>query len=220
LRAAAKLTQKGYLVTFGIEPVRSETGYGYIEFNSSSPLGKQGFKVKRFREKPDKKTAQRYIKSGNFLWNSGIFAWRVEDIVEAFQKHHFETYHALLASNTSKPILKKTYAKLEATSIDYAIMEKAKNVAVLPARFKWDDVGSWTAVERHLPQGLDKNTRIGKLIVQDSEGCIAVAEDGEIALLGVRDLIVVKSGNKVLVCAKDRAADVKKILAQRARLKP
>lgn len=217
LRTAARLTEKGYLVTFGIPPDRPETGYGYIEIDRNEPLGR-GFKVKRFREKPDLKTAKRYLKSGNFFWNSGMFVWKLSSIIDAFRKHHPQIYKGLLGpAVASKAPTLKSYARLEATSIDYAIMEKAENVAVLPARFRWDDVGSWSALERHLPKGLDKNTRIGKLIVLESEGCIAVAPEGEVALLGVRDLVIVKTKDAVLVCAKDRAADVKKLVARRTR---
>jgi len=219
LKTASRLAEKGYLVTFGIPPSRPETGYGYIEIDRNTPLGRRGFKVKRFREKPDKRTANRYVKSGNFFWNSGMFTWKVEAIIEAFCKHHPQIYKGLLAKRSKKPT-KSSYARLEATSVDYAVMEKASNVAVLPARFRWDDVGSWSALERHLPQGLDKNTRIGKLIVLESEGCIVYAPQGEVALLGVRDLVIVKAKDTVLVCAKDRAADVKKLLARRTPLKP
>jgi mannose-1-phosphate guanylyltransferase len=219
LKAAARLAQKGYLVTFGIPPSRPETGYGYIEIDSNTPLGRRGFKVKRFREKPDKRTANRYLKSGNFFWNSGMFTWKVSAIIEAFREYHSQIYKALLAERSREPT-KQSYARLEATSVDYAIMEKAQNVAVVPARFCWDDVGSWSALERHLPQGLDKNTRIGKLVALESEGCIVYAPQGEVVLLGVRDLVVVRAKDTVLVCAKDRAADVKKLLERRTPLKP
>jgi len=219
LKAAVRLAQEDFLVTFGIPPSRPETGYGYIEIDRSTPLGRRGFKVKRFREKPDLPTAKRYLKSGNFFWNSGMFTWKVSAIIEAFRQHHPQIYKALLAKQSKEPT-KRSYARLEATSVDYAVMEKAENVAVVPAKFCWDDVGSWSALERHLHQGLDKNTRIGKLIVLESKGCIAVAPEGEIALLGVRDLVIVKTKDTVLVCAKDRAADVKKLLARRTPVKP
>ncbi|MBN2379827.1 mannose-1-phosphate guanylyltransferase [candidate division WOR-3 bacterium] len=214
LKAAASLAQDGYLVTFGVPPDRPETGYGYIEIDRNKPLRDRGFKVTRFREKPDRRTAGRYLKSGNYLWNSGMFVWRVDVITEAFRMHHTEIYKSLLAPGTTDPT-KESYARLEGISIDYAIMEKAGNTAVLPARFRWDDVGSWTALERHLEPSLDKNVNIGKLITRDSEGCIAIAEDGEIALFGVRDLVVVKTKDKVLVCVKDRAAEIKKLLSTR-----
>lgn len=216
LKAAAKLAQKGHLVTFGIPPTRPETGYGYIEFDKDKTLGRRGYEVRKFHEKPDKKTAERYIKLGNYLWNSGMFVWKVSTIIDAFKSHHSETYKGLLHPHSGEPT-PRSYARLEATSIDYAIMEKAENVAVVPARFSWDDVGSWSAVERHLSKGLDKNTRIGKLIVVESEGCIAVTDEGEIALLGVRDLVIVKTRDTVLVCAKDRAAEIKKLLEKRTR---
>ncbi|MBD3287105.1 NTP transferase domain-containing protein [candidate division WOR-3 bacterium] len=213
LKAAAILAQEGYLVTFGIPPDRPETGYGYIEVNRNKPLGKRGFKVIRFREKPDRKTAARYVKSGNFLWNSGMFIWRVGSIIDAFSRHHPGIYEALLAPG-SGTLTRKTYSKLEKISIDYAVMEKASNAAVVPASFSWDDVGSWTALERHLKSSLDNNVNIGKLIYRDSKGCIAVAEDGQIALFGVRDLVVVKTKDTVLVCAKERTAEIKKLLSR------
>ncbi len=219
LKSAIKLAGKGYLVTFGIPPSRPETGYGYIEIDRYHSLGSNGFKVLRFREKPDLLTARRFVKSGNFLWNSGMFAWKIGTICEAFRLHHPEIYEHLISQGARKPTA-KSYAFLEAISVDYAVMEKARNVAAVPARFSWDDVGSWTAVERHIRRGLDKNTSIGKLISVDSEGCIAVSDEGEVALLGVSDLVVVRTKNAVLVCAKDRAAEVKKILERKARLKP
>jgi len=214
LKEAARLAQEGFLVTFGIPPVRPETGYGYIEIDRNKPLRKPGFKVKRFREKPDLKTAARYLKSGNFLWNSGMFVWRVDTIINAFSVHHTKIYSSLLVPGATAPT-EKSYKRLDSISIDYAIMEKADNTAVVPARFRWDDVGSWTALERHLEPSLDKNVNIGKLIYRDSEGCIAIAEDGEIALFGVRDLVVVKTRDTVLVCAKERAAEIKKLLSAR-----
>lgn len=218
IKAAIQLADKGYLVTFGIPPSRPDTGYGYIEIDRNLPMGR-GFKAKRFREKPDIKTARRYLKSANFLWNSGMFIWKVETIIESFKLQFNEAYKSLLIPQAKEPT-RISYAKLESISIDYAIMEKAQNVAVVPARFRWDDVGSWNAVERHLPQGLDKNTSIGKLIALDSKECIVVAEEGEVALLGVNDLVVVKTKDTVLVCAKDRAAEVKELVTKRARLKP
>lgn len=219
LAGAVRLADKGYLVTFGIKPTRPETGYGYVEIDRNTPLDGQGFRVKRFTEKPDARTAKRYIKSGRHYWNSGMFSWRVDAIIAAFKKHHHQVHQTLLAPDSGE-LSKRSYSGLDSISIDYAVMEKADNVALLPAGFGWDDVGSWTALQRHLPQGLDKNTRIGKLTEVDSTGCIVYSEEGEVALLGVRDLVVVKTHNQVLVCAKDRAAELKKLLEKRARLKP
>jgi mannose-1-phosphate guanylyltransferase/mannose-6-phosphate isomerase len=219
LKKAVELAEKGYLVTFGIPPARPETGYGYIEIDRSKPLAKTGFKVKKFHEKPDEIKAKSYMKSGNHFWNSGMFVWKVGEIIEAFKSHSTKTYNALLSPGKRK-VTKESYAKTEATSVDYAIMEKTSNVAVITAKFQWDDVGSWTAVERHLKKGVDKNTSVGKLISLDSADCIVVAAQGEVALLGVSNLVIVKTHDTVLVCAKERAADIKKLLERRAPRKP
>ncbi len=219
LGKAAELARKGYLVTFGIKPERPETGYGYIEIEEKKPLCRDGFKVKKFHEKPSEATAKSYLKSGKHLWNSGMFVWRAGSIIEAFKVHAPGTYKGLLAGGSNR-VTRASYSKLEATSIDYAVMEKSPNVAVLRARFLWDDVGSWTAIERHLKKGVDKSVSVGKLISLDSEECIVVAPEGEVALLGVRNLVIVKTQDTVLVCAKERAADIKKLLVRRASRTP
>ncbi|NLI97225.1 mannose-1-phosphate guanylyltransferase [bacterium] len=219
LKKAVELAEKRYLVTFGIPPARPETGYGYIEVDRRNPLGNSGFRVKKFHEKPDEIKAKNYMKSGKHFWNSGMFVWKVGEIIKAFKFHSSKTYNALLSSGNRK-LTKESYAKSEATSVDYAIMEKASNVAVITARFRWDDVGSWAAVERHLKKGVDKNTSVGKLISLDSADCIVVAAQGEVALLGVSNLVIVKTHDTVLVCAKERAADIKKLLERHAPRKP
>ncbi len=210
IKKAVKVARDGeWLVTFGIPPSYPATGYGYIETGEKIKEGV--LKVLRFREKPDIKSAKKYIKKGNYFWNSGMFVWKVDTILKAFEKYMPSLFKHLQQVNfKDKKGIRKFYKNVESISIDYGVMEKADNIAMVKASFEWDDLGSWLAVERH-GKKFDKNTYLGKLYSMDSEGCIAVSEEGVIAILGVKDLVVVSSGNKVLVAHKDRAEDVKKI---------
>lgn len=210
------------LVTMGISPAFPSTGFGYIEAGEALP-GKGGgvpaFKAVRFVEKPDEAAAARYVESGRFYWNSGMFTWKVSSIQHAFRQFHpplADLCEVLgqagdLAALKSK--LDAAYEPLERISIDYAVMEKAPRIAVVRGDFGWDDVGSWPAVANHFPKDAAGNVLVGPHALLDAKDNILVSPEGRLTvLLGVDDLIVVNAPNVTLVCRKDRAQDVKKIV--------
>ncbi len=210
------------LVTFGIEPERAETGYGYIEvgeLRGRSDVA-QHHHVARFVEKPDQATAERYLESGGFLWNSGIFVWCVRDLLEALGQHE-PALAAPLAALTEAARRGDPQAAIEhffdlapATSIDYAVMEKHPRVMVVRAPLVWDDVGAWSALDRVFEPDGDGNVLRGDVEVLESRNNIVLAEGGVVALIGVEDLVVVRSGDATLVCHRDRAQEVKAIVTR------
>lgn len=208
------------LITIGIKPFFPSTGFGYIE--AAEVLDHKGnvefLKAKRFVEKPDLKTAEKYLRTGNFCWNSGMFIWSVESFQKALADHCPQLLN--MANHMTSVVgtpdfdlrLAEEYGKLEKISIDYAIMEKADNIVMARGAFGWDDVGSWTAFENHFGRNSTNNVVIGTCEAIDSEANVIVSEDRLTALIGVSDLVVVQSEKATLVCAKDRAQDVKKMV--------
>lgn len=222
LRAAFRLAlSSDYLVTIGIKPGFPSIGFGYIEAGRSFQRkdGINMFRVERFVEKPDKKTANKYFKKGTFYWNSGMFVWSVAVLEKAIAEHHPQLTDLIRAvENVSgegsfQKALKREYKKIEKISVDYAILEKADNIIMVKSNFFWDDVGSWAALSGHCRKDRNGNVVLGRGAVLDASNNIAVAEDGVVALIGVRDLVVVRSGAATLVCSKDKAQDVKKMVA-------
>jgi mannose-1-phosphate guanylyltransferase len=223
LRAGAAIAQDGEtLVTFGVAPTFPATGYGYVE--CGAPLvGHDGaFAVRRFREKPDRATAEGFLRSGGFLWNSGIFVWRVEAILRAMRAADPElgaAADAMLAAaqKRDKTGLQRAFLKAPKRSIDYAVMEKAPKVAVVRAPIRWDDVGSFPALGAIAPPDADGNVTVaanGAAAIALQSGGNVVYADGArtVALFGVRDLVVVAVDDAVLVCPKDRAQDLKALV--------
>lgn len=219
--ALARAEAEEVLVTIGIQPTGPSTAYGYIEAGEAAGENEGiGFlRAKRFVEKPDLETATRYCAEGRFYWNSGMFIWSAAVLERAFRKHCpvlADLMERVRAANG--PELQKTleeeYAALERISIDYALMEKAGNLLMARGRFAWDDVGSWTAVAAHLKRDGADNAVRGQMEVVDARDNIVVSEGRLTALVGVRDLIVVQSRGVTLVCSKDRAQDVKKLVEQ------
>lgn len=221
-RLAVKMAQRGLLVTFGIRPTRPDTGYGYVQYGrrlcGSDTLA--AHEVVAFREKPDAVTARRYLREKVYLWNSGMFVWRVEDILAAFKQclpeFHDELlrYARTIGTSRETQALERLYRGAPSISVDYAVMEKAENVAVVRADFDWDDVGSWLALTRHLPEDQDGNVRRGLSVVKDTHCCVIDSGAGLVACLGVRDLVIVRSGDAVLVAHKDSLADIRELLKQ------
>lgn len=210
------------LVTIGIKPDFPSTGYGYIHFGEE--LDEQGghrvLRVKRFVEKPDEETAKQYLDSGEYFWNAGMFIWQVAAIQDELQRN-CETLSPALdkiatdleAGEAMGTVLEREYPKLEKISIDYAVMEKAQKVVTVPSAFDWDDVGEWRAIERHQSKDSADNALRGDAFIQDGSGNIVYSEGGHlVTLLGVDDLIVVRTEDATLICPKDRAQDVKKLV--------
>jgi len=205
------------LVTIGITPDTPETGYGYIKFDPQSNT-KQAFVVDKFVEKPNLELAKEYLASQKYLWNSGMFIWKVSSILENMKAYMPEMYEGLMVIRDSigteeeKQILKTEFPKFESQSIDYGVMEQAENIYVIPGGFGWDDVGSWLAVERVQQNDEDKNVVEGNIITVSTKNCIIQGEKKLIATVGIEDLIVVDTEDATLVCSKEHAGDIKKIL--------
>lgn len=219
---AVKAARSGYLVTFGVAPSRPDTGYGYIHFGKKLMDGKGGsvHQVIAFKEKPDEETARNYLSRGEFLWNSGMFVWQVSVILEAFQRFLPDFYQELMrfkkswARGEKARAVKRLYHTAPPISIDYAIMEKADNAAVVKAGFDWDDVGSWQALERHFPRDENGNVAVGLWFHLDSRNCIVYTDEGVVAGLGISDLVVVRAGDAVLVAHRGVLDGLKQLLGQ------
>lgn len=205
------------LVTLGVKPTRPETGYGYLKIGS--PLGKSGGedckKVDAFVEKPKLEKAQEFLKAGNYLWNGGMFLWKAETILKAFDEFSPEMKKVWDANGGD---VKKAYPLLPATSVDYAVMEKAKNVVTFAIDCGWDDLGSWTSLES-VADIMNSRAECGVVSAGDvvsveAKGNIVDAPGKLVTLLGVDDLIVVHQGDSILVARKDRAQDLKLIVDQ------
>ena len=208
------------LATIGISATHPATGYGYIQQGKACGTfgGRTVFEVARFVEKPDTATAQSYLKAGGYFWNAGMFIWSVPAIVSELEGSTPELWSALQAIDVGleagealDALLTMHYPSLEKISVDYAIIEKAKHVVMLESCFDWDDVGEWPAVARHYPADEDGNVIRGAAHLSDSKGNIVFNRDPEhlVALLGVENLVVVKTDDATLVCRKDQAQAIK-----------
>ena len=210
------------LLTIGIKPTHPETGYGYIQFDDAgerNPYSHDGvYPVKTFAEKPNVETAEKFLSSGDFLWNSGMFVWKASTILQEIHAHLPELYEQLHALETNarqpnfKTILEQTYGKMKSISVDYGIMEKAGHVYVVKGDFGWSDVGSWDEVVRLSKPGGDGNVHRGVVVTKDSSNNYIDAGDKVVATIGVEDLIVVVTGDAVLITRKGRSQDVKEVV--------
>ena len=198
--AADAAAGSGDIVTMGVKPTYPATGFGYIKVGK--PCGRV-FRAEKFVEKPDEATAKRYLRSGRYVWNAGMFVWKVSVMKAALAKYAPELVG----------ITPKDYERLPRISFDYAVMEKAENVLVTSGDFGWDDVGTWTAADRHLKTDGRRNAIRGVVTLLDCENSVAVAEGANIAALGVKDIVIVTTSDSVLVASKDRVQDLKKLLA-------
>jgi len=208
------------LVTIGITPDRPATGYGYIQRDKLIADISQisAYTVKTFAEKPDIETAKRFLESGDFFWNSGMFIFKVSVFLKSLEEHLPEMYDALMDIRKviGKPeyddVLKKTYKQIKNISIDYGIMEKADNVSMVKGDFEWNDLGSWEQVYRLAKKDRNGNAITGKAVCLDTHNSYIYSDSEIIALVGCDDLIVVKDQGVTLICKRDRAEDVKKVV--------
>ena len=235
LRFAGEVAKGGeYIVTLGMKPDRPETGYGYIKKGElTTPLipllNKEGstkcgvvspsvYHVERFVEKPDRETAEGYVKCGEYLWNAGMFVFRVSTILKAIETYMPDLYIGLLrlesaiGTENQERVLEEVYGGLPAVSIDYGIMEKADNVLVIPSVFGWNDVGSWTAIDDLLPRDEHGIVAHAEHISIDTKDCIIYSPKKLVATIGVSNLIIVETEDAILICDKSRAQDVKKVV--------
>jgi mannose-1-phosphate guanylyltransferase/mannose-6-phosphate isomerase len=213
LAAAIRLAERGYIVTFGIRPHYAETGYGYVE--GEGAISEGALRVKQFVEKPDRKTAQQYIKAGNFFWNSGMFAFKASVILEEFRAWQPDLLEKMTTVfDPARPITKEAYDRLPDISIDYAIMEKTTRGVVLPSDFGWSDIGSWKSLYDFLPKDADLNVIDGDVITNDTRGCFILGSDRLIAVNHLKDSVVVETPDSIFVSDIDHSRDVKSIVAR------
>jgi mannose-1-phosphate guanylyltransferase len=209
------------LITFGIPPSYPATGYGYIH-RGSETTNRQGisvYRVRAFREKPAPDVAERFLASGEYFWNSGIFVWKASTILNALQDRQPALHDAVTRIAKSWPsaersaVLRREYESIERISIDFAVMEHAKEVLVVQAPYRWDDVGSWLALERMNPQDAEGNTVLALHCGLKTSNCVIVADAGHlIATVGVKDLLIVQDGDATLVADRREEGTVKQIV--------
>lgn len=208
------------IITLGMEPKRPEIGYGYIEAGDEvmSLNGYRILKVLRFIEKPDKKRAEEYLRSGRFYWNSGMFIWRnslIQRLISQFMPLHWEALVRIrdaIGRWDEKDVLREEFKGLEKVSIDIGVLEKAGNIFLIPSSFKWDDIGGWVALERVIEQDDQGNIIRGKVVTLDTRGCIIHSEDELVATMGVKELVIVHANGKILVASKDCVPELKTLL--------
>ncbi len=211
-------SEKDILMTLGIQPDSPNTGYGYIQFEKDASEIK---KVKNFTEKPDLKTAEKFIKSGDYLWNAGIFVWSAKSIIKAFKGSLPEMIDTLDDGNNvyntdfEDDFIKTNYTKCENISIDFGIMEKAENVHVLPVDFGWNDLGTWGSLYNKLEKDETNNAVVGaNTIFRDANGNMIRTQSGKrVVIQGLSDFIIVEKEDVLLICPKKDEQDIKQITA-------
>jgi mannose-1-phosphate guanylyltransferase len=220
LAAALSAARRGHLVTLGIKPSSPSTGYGYIEQGPSlgEVEGFPVFRVQRFSEKPDRDTAVRMVISGLYSWNSGMFIWQVERILAEFERQMPEFYAQLLEVEAALGtpdydlVLGRIWPQVAKQTIDYGVMEGAQNVVVIPADIGWSDIGSWASLVELLPADDQGNTLVGEYLSIDTQDTLVFGDQRLIATVGVRDLVIVDSGDALLVCHKDHEQRVRELV--------
>lgn len=217
LRAAARAARGGDIVTLGIRPTRPETGYGYIRLGEPTPAGAS--RVRAFVEKPDRKTARRYLAGGEYLWNAGIFVFRADAMLRAFEEHMPELFERLsrikaaLGTGAYPKVLAREFPLLPAISIDYGVAEKARNMAVVPGDFGWSDVGSFAAIAEVRPADGRGNVVTGEgSLAIDCEGCVVMGGSRPLAVVGMKGVVAVDAGDAVLVVPKERCQEVRRVV--------
>ena len=209
--------EKDALVTVGITPTFAATGYGYIKFQKT---GESVLKVLEFKEKPDEATAKKYVESGEYAWNSGMFIWKASTILKNFERFLPDIYADLQkigdAMNTANElkVIDEVYPKITSISIDYGIMEKADNVYVVPGEFGWNDVGSFDMLGVLHDADENGNIKIGDQINVDTKNCITYSSGRLVATIGLENVVVIETGDAILVCDKNKVQDVKKVVEQ------
>lgn len=216
LKEAIKVAENNHLVTLGITPTFPSTGYGYIKFDKSeSSLDK---KVVEFKEKPDEATAKKYVSSGEYAWNSGMFVWKASVIIDEFKKLLPDVYDCLekigdaLGNANEKNVINDVYPTIPSISIDYGIMEKSDKVRVISAEMGWNDVGSWDNLGVLYDEDENGNVTAGDFVGIDTKNCITYSQKRLISTIGVEDLIIVETEDAIMVCDKNKAQDVKKMV--------
>ena len=220
LLAAAQVARQGYLVTLGIKPNQPETGYGYIQRGELiETLGDQPvFRVARFLEKPDEAAAIRFVESGEYYWNSGIFAWRIRTLWEEYARYQPRLFKQLrtigrdLGTRRGRATMARVWSKIANETIDVGIMERSQRVAALPIDVGWSDVGSWATLLDLLPGNRENNVVVGEHVGVDTLSSLIYSPQRLVATVGLKDIIVVDTEDAILVCPKSRAQEVRHIV--------
>jgi mannose-1-phosphate guanylyltransferase / mannose-6-phosphate isomerase len=219
VRKASVAAEQGKLVTFGIQPTHAETGYGYIQSGNALSGAAGAFEVARFVEKPNAETAQQYVDAGNFYWNSGMFLFKPAVFLSELEQYAPAMLSAVTDAVTQSykdldfvRLHEASFAESPSDSIDYAVMEKTKLAAIVPASIGWNDVGSWTALKEVQANDAEGNATRGDVFLKDVKNTLIRAESRFVAAVGVEDLLIVETGDAVLVAHRDRAQDVKSIV--------
>ena len=220
LGAAAQAAGAGRLVTLGIRPNRPATGYGYIERGAklARVSGFDVYRVEKFTEKPDLTTAQAFVKSGRYYWNSGMFIWKVSTILEEFEKLMPKFYaqlmeiDAALGTAEERAVLERVWPRVANETIDYGIMERADDVAVIPVDIGWSDVGDWAALSELLPADEEGNVVVGQHVGLDTTGCLIHGSHRLVTTIGLEGMIIVDTEDALLVCPRERAQEVRELV--------
>jgi mannose-1-phosphate guanylyltransferase len=220
LEVAARVAEEGRLVTLGIQPNRPATGYGYIHRSDklAQVSGLDVYRVEKFTEKPDLATAQAFVESGRYYWNSGMFIWEVSAILREFEKLMPRFYaqlmeiDAALGTAEERAVLERVWPQVENETIDYGIMERAEDVAVIPVDIGWSDVGSWTTLFELLLADSEGNVVVGEHVGLDTKGCLIHGSRRLVATIGLEDTIVVDTEDALLVCPNERAQEVRDLV--------
>ena len=216
VRNAVKELVRGSLLTLGVKPSRPETGYGYIQVGRKNSHGI--YPVSRFVEKPDTRAARRYLKARNYFWNSGIFIWRSDVLLNEIGRHlpglhrHLSLIRNSGGKSNENRTIQQTYQKIKPVSIDYGVMEKSTSVQMIPADIGWTDLGSWPSLEQVIRTDRSGNIKSGNVIDRDSHNSILYGGQRLVATIGLDEMIVVDSPDATLVCPKDRAQDIRQLV--------
>ncbi len=220
--AVSVASETNALMTIGIQPKHPETGYGYIQYDEgpeNNPYKDRDiYRVKTFAEKPNLETAERFLESGDFLWNSGMFVWRVSAILEEIGEHlpevsaQLESVRPLLGTPDFAGAIERAYGTMKGISIDYGVMERARHVFVVRGDFGWSDVGSWDEVARLSATDEKGNTAHGTVVARDVRNSYISVSSRIVAAVGIEDLVVIESGDAILICRKGRSQEVKDVV--------
>ncbi|MEY2648028.1 MAG: hypothetical protein RL282_741 [Bacteroidota bacterium] len=221
LEALSFVNDHKALITLGIKPTHPNTGYGYIQFEQQ-PASDNVYKVKTFTEKPNAELARTFVSSGEFLWNAGIFVWQVNNIVKAFQKYQpelaevFETHLAHYNTPKEKEAIDKIYPQCTNVSIDYAIMEKADNVYIIPSSFGWSDLGTWNSAHENMEKDYLGNAVAGSdvMVIDAKDNMVHVPNHKLVLLQGMNDYIIVDTEDVLMICKKDKEQEIKQYVAE------
>lgn len=218
MKACISAEQTGKLVTIGVKPTFPSSGYGYIRYNKENPGQDETFEVGEFIEKPNVDKAREYLTSGNYLWNSGMFIWKVSTILENLRRFLPRLYNtmnrtkAFIGTEREQEVVDSAYLELQSISIDFGILERSDEVLVIPGDFGWNDVGSWDALGTIFSTDENGNIVRAKHIGYNTKNSIIYSNDRLIATIGLDNLIIADTSDALLICPKDRAQEVKSIV--------